>query len=388
MNKISIVGGGIGGLMLALCFEKLGIDYKLYERAKKLEEIGAGIWLSPNALQVIEWINPKLLEEIQNAGNSFNRILVADHLLQPISDSNQDFVQKRFGFTTMAIHRGKLQKILYAYITKENIVLNKSFVRYALNADHSYKVTFQDNTTVDTQSLIGADGINSKVRKQLFPKSKLRYSGQTCWRGVAEFEVDDQLGPVGFTLWGKKLQFGVSKIEQGKTYWFAVKLSEPNQTDDRKTLKSKLCKMFSEFHPMVNELIGRTEEAKIIRGDLSDLELLNSWYHKNICLTGDAAHSMTPDLGQGGAQAIEDAYYLANFIKVSEDYEEAFHKFYTFRKAKVQKLVKQSRATSKIAITNRLLEIIRNFILKYTPQKFMERQMIELYEIDKTVANP
>ena len=203
MNKISIVGGGIGGLMLALCFEKLGIDYKLYERAKKLEEIGAGIWLSPNALQVIEWINPKLLEEIQNAGNSFNRILVADHLLQPISDSNQDFVQKRFGFTTMAIHRGKLQKILYAYITKENIVLNKSFVRYALNADHSYKVTFQDNTTVDTQSLIGADGINSKVRKQLFPKSKLRYSGQTCWRGVAEFEVDDQLGPVGFTLWVK-----------------------------------------------------------------------------------------------------------------------------------------------------------------------------------------
>jgi len=155
MNNISIIGGGIGGLLTALCFDKLRINYKLYERANTLKEIGAGIWLSPNALQVIEWINPKILEEIQNSGNTFNRILVANHKLKPISDSNQNFVKQEFGYTTMAIHRGKLQKILYSYSEKNNIILNKTFKNYSQNQDKSITIEFQDKTSVLTHSIIG-----------------------------------------------------------------------------------------------------------------------------------------------------------------------------------------------------------------------------------------
>lgn len=384
MNSISIIGGGIGGLMTALCFDKLEIDYKLYERASELKEVGAGIWLSPNALQVIEWISTELLKEIQNTGNSLERILVADHNLKPICDSNQQFVKDTFGYTTIAIHRGKLQQILYSFASKEHIVLGKSFEHYSINDDDSYTVEFLDDTTIKTKALLGTDGINSSVRKQLFPNSELRYSGQTCWRGVADYEIDSELASVGFTLWDKKVQFGISKIAEGKTYWFAVKLSKPNKQDNRETLKFELLDMFLEFHPVVNKLIQNTTVDNIIRGDLKDLKPLSNWSKHNICLIGDAAHSMTPDLGQGGAQAIEDAYYLSNFIKSETGFERAFLKFYDCRKRKVLKLVKQSRNTSKIAITNRPLEIIRNFILKNTPQKFMEKQMLDLYTIDKS----
>lgn len=383
MNHISIIGGGIGGLTTALCFENLGIDYKLYERASTLEEVGAGIWLSPNALQVFEWINPKLLKDIINNGNALDRILVADHNLKPISDSDQAFVKKKFGYTTIAIHRGKLQKILYSNANKANIALGKSFKNFSKNENDSYSVEFIDNTSITTNSIIGADGIHSNVRKQLFPKSKLRYTGQTCWRGVSDYEISPELDSTGFTLWGKKLQFGVSKLEKGKVYWFAVKLSAPDQKDDKDILKSQLTNMFSEFHPVVNKLIKNTSTEKIIRGDLSDLELLDTWYIDNVCLIGDAAHSMTPDLGQGGAQAIEDAYYLSNFIKKSSNIEDAFNNFFSQRNNKVQKLVKQSRNTSKIAITNKPLEIIRNFIMKSIPQKYMEKQMLDLYKIEK-----
>ncbi len=386
-NNISIIGGGIGGLVTALSFDKLNISYKLYERAEQLEAIGAGIWLSPNALQVFEWINPELLKEIQDAGNTFNRVLVADHKLKPISDSNQDFVQEKFGYTTMAIHRGKLQQILYKYVKQENIELNKNFKEYSQNSGNSLKVNFTDNSFVETNSIIGADGINSKVRKQLFPNSKLRYSGQTCWRGISDYNIESELESVGFTLWGQKLQFGVSKISEGKVYWFAVKLSEPNLNDDKENLKNLLTNMFSEFHPLINNLIENTANEKIFRGDLSDLELLNKWSSGNICLIGDAAHSMTPDLGQGGAQAIEDAYYLSNFIYKSSSLGKAYDKFYAYRKPKVEKLVKQSRLTSKIAITNRFMEIIRNFILKKTPESYLKKQMMGLYTLDKTIAN-
>lgn len=204
MNTLSIIGGGIGGLVTALCLDKLEISYKVYERANVLKEVGAGIWLSPNALQVINWISPDLFDEIQRAGNTFNRLLVADHQLNPISDSDQQFVKEKFGYTTMAIHRGKLQQILYAYLTKENIILGKTFKQYSQNEDNSYTIEFSDNTSAQTHAIIGADGINSSVRKQLFPKSKIRYTGQTCWRGVADFEIDANLASVGFILWGKK----------------------------------------------------------------------------------------------------------------------------------------------------------------------------------------
>jgi len=385
MNNISIIGGGIGGLFTALCLDKLGVNYKLYERVEVLKEVGAGIWLSPNALQVIQWIDPKLLEEIQSIGNTFDRILIGNHKLKPISDSKQEFIHKKFGYTTMAIHRGTLQKILYSYSNKENIILGKSFHHYKQNDDQSYTVNFLDKTSVTTHSIIGADGINSAVRKQLFPESKLRYSGQTCWRGVSNYELDPSLASTGFTLWGKKLQFGVSKIAQGKTYWFAVKLSKPNLKDDKEMLLAQLEEMFSEFAPVVNKLIKNTSIDNIIRGDISDLELLKKWYSDNICLIGDAAHSMTPDLGQGGAQAIEDAFYLSNFIKISKDVHTAFKEFHSYRKVKVEKLVKQSRTTSKIAITSRPMEIIRNFIFKYTPESFMQKQMIASYSLDQTI---
>lgn len=387
MNKISIIGGGIGGLTTALCFEKLGIEYKLYEQAKELKTIGAGIWLSPNALQVFEWINPQLLQDIQNEGNTFDNILVANHKLKPISDSNQDFVKQKFGYSTLAIHRGVLQKIIYSYLDKESICLGKVFEKYKKNEYDSYTINFQDGSAISTQYILGADGINSKIRKQLFPKRKIRYSGQTCWRGVADFKLDANHSTTGFTLWGKKLQFGVSYLGDGKTYWFAVQLSPPNQKDNKDTLKANLLELFNEFDPIVKKLIQHTTIENIIKGDLSDLELLEKWYSNNICLLGDAAHAMTPDLGQGGAQAIEDAFYLSNCIHNNEYIEIAFEQFYNYRKVKVEKLVKQSRTTSKIAITTKPLEIIRNFILKYSPKRILEKQMIDLYTIDKTVAN-
>lgn len=387
IDNISIIGAGIGGLVTALSFDKLNISYKLYERAESIKEVGAGIWLSPNALQVIEWISPKLLKEIQNSGNIFNRILVADHKLNTISDSDQNFVQELFGYTTMAIHRGRLQQILYKYAAQDNIELNKTFNDYSQKNNKTLLINFTDGTSIQTKSIIGADGINSSVRQQLFPKSKIRYSGQTCWRGIANYEIDATLAATGFTLWGKKLQFGVSKLEHGKTYWFAVKLSEPNQVDNKETLKALLIEMFSEFHPIVDKLIQNTSADKIIRGDLSDLELLKNWHSNKICLIGDAAHSMTPDLGQGGAQAIEDAFYLSNFINESIDMEATYDKFYKYRKPKIEKLVKQSRLTSKIAITNRLFEIVRNMVLKHIPETYMQKQMLQLYKLDKTIVN-
>ena len=377
--KYTIIGAGIGGLTTALAFEKKGIEYQIFERAAALNEVGAGIWLAPNALQVLERLD--ILDTVKLNGNSIDRITIGKQDLSPLSDSLQDIIKEKFGFTTVAIHRAKLQKLLFDKIPKEKMFLNKGFHSFKELDSGKIEVFFNDNSKTETRFLIGADGINSRVRKQLFPESNTRYSGQTCWRGVAEMELDEELSHRGFELWGNQIRFGISKIAKNKVYWFAVVLSSPNGKDDKVLVKEKLLKMFADFNPLVTKLIGLTSVAHILRNDIYDLESMRKWHKNNICLIGDAGHATTPNMGQGGAQAIEDAHYLSNLIVENSD-ENVFDLFQQKRQKKVDLVVNQSWTTGKMAHW-KYGKGLRNFLLKNVPKKMIEKKMIELYTIEK-----
>lgn len=377
--KYSIIGAGIGGLTTALAFQQKGIDYHIFEKAPILSEVGAGIWLSPNALQVLEHL--KLLDDVMEKGNIIDRITVGKANLKPLSDNFQEKIKDKFGYTTVAIHRAELQKLLCNKIPKEKISLGKGFQSFENINDKNIKIKFGDNTEYITNFLIGADGINSKIRKQIYPNSKIRFSGQTCWRGVANIELDKAFTDRAVELWGNQIRFGMSKIAANKVYWFAVAIDKPNMKDDKSIVKQKLLTMFKNFHPIVNQLISATTKVNILRNDINDLRPLELWYKDNVCLIGDAAHATTPNMGQGGAQAIEDAYYLSHFIQVNSN-ENVFKEFQQKRQSKVNNIVKQSWATGKMAHW-KYGQSFRNFLLKNMPKKFLENKMMEMYQIDK-----
>ncbi len=367
----SIIGAGIGGLSTALAFESAGIDYQLFERAPVLKKVGAGIWLAPNALQV--------LQDVQSEGNAINRISLCQADLTPISDNFQDSILKRFGYSTVAIHRAKLQQLLYDKIPDEKKFLGKSFESFGLHSDGKIDIHFTDNTMHQTDYLIGADGIHSNVRKQLFPNSQLRYSGQTCWRGVANIKLQQEFQLRGMELWGNQIRFGLSKLSDNAVYWFAVALDNANQ-NDQSDVKEKLLNMFESFHPLVNQLISATHKDEILRNDILDLMPMNKWYDNAICLIGDAAHATTPNMGQGGAQAIEDAFYLCKCIQQHPD-KNAFELFQQKRKSKVNTIVKQSWNTGKMAHWKHG-QSFRNLLIKSIPKRLLEKKMMEMYRID------
>ncbi len=377
--KYAIIGAGIGGLTTALAFEKKGIDYHIFERASKISEVGAGIWLAPNALQVLSFLD--VFEEVNKKGNTIERVTLGTPDLSPLSDNFQDRIKNEFGFSTIAIHRAELQKLLFNKIPKEKITLGKSFHSFEKIDNQRVKVKFDDQSEYVTEFLIGADGINSKVRKQLFPQSTIRFSGQTCWRGVAYIKPDATFRHRGMELWGNQVRFGASMISEDKVYWFAVALDQPNQQDDQRLVKQKLLKMFSDFHPLVHELISATEETNILRNDINDLTPLENWYVNTICLIGDAGHATTPNMGQGGAQAIEDAYYLSHFIEKYPD-QNVFNLFQRKRQPKVNSIVKQSWTTGKMAHWNYGVSF-RNFLLRNMPPKMLENKLMKMYQIEK-----
>ncbi len=377
--KYSIIGAGIGGLTTALAFEKLGIDYHIFEQASELSEVGAGIWLAPNALQVLEHL--EILDDIKAKGNSIDRITIGKADLNPISDNFQDNIINQFGFSTIAIHRAELQKILFNKIPKHKISLGKGFQSFQKLNDDLLKVNFTDKSEFLTEFLIGADGINSKVRKQIFPKSKTRFSGQTCWRGVANIKLPKEFENRGMELWGDQIRFGISKIANKKVYWFAVAKDKPNQKDAKNSKQQKLLTMFKQFDPLVKELISATSETGILRNDINDLKTLKYWYRGNVCLIGDAGHATTPNMGQGGAQAIEDAYYLSNLIKSNLN-ENIFKLFQQKRQSKVNTIVRQSWATGKIAHW-KYGRKFRDLFLKKIPKRILENKMKKMYELEK-----
>lgn len=377
--KYTIIGAGIGGLTTALAFEQKGIDYEIYERATTLSEVGAGIWMAPNPLQVFESLG--ILEEVKAEGNSIDRISLTKKDLSILSDSSQDKVKQLFGYSTIAIHRARLQKLLFDKIPQEKIHLGKSFEAFEELHDGKINVTFQDGSTALSDYLIGADGIHSGVRKQLFPNSKTRYSGQTCWRGLSSFQLPPEHEHRGMELWGNGVRLGISRISDKEVYWFAVATAEAGQKEDQDTVQQKLLGMYNDFHPMVKELIKNTQKDKILRNDISDLVRLEKWHHNNICLIGDAGHATTPNMGQGAAQAIEDAYYLSNLIAANPD-KNIFAEFEQKRRKKVDMIVNQSWSTGQMAHWKRGRGF-RNLLVKILPSSILEKKLMQVYTLEK-----
>jgi len=375
--KIAIIGGGIAGLTTALALEKLKIDYHVFEASPEINEVGAGIWLAPNALQVLEWLG--LLQEIQGLGNEIEGMTLSDHKMQAFVGAISANIKAKFGFSTVAIHRAKLQRLLASKIPSSKLSLGKKFSAM-INKDEGKEIRFQDGTSHIADALIGADGIHSAIRKMILPHSKVRYSGQTCWRGVSHTSLGNELQHKAYEMWGHGIRFGYSAIDTEKVYWFAVKKSARNQRDNVKTVKKELLDLYEAYHPLVHKLIAATPDEKILRNDIIDLRPMKTWYKEDICLIGDAGHSTTPNMGQGGAQAIEDAYYLSQLLDRHSDHREAFQMFYKLRRKKVNEIVKRSWMTGKVAHWENFVGF-RNWIFKITPDAAMERQLMKVYEL-------
>jgi 2-polyprenyl-6-methoxyphenol hydroxylase-like FAD-dependent oxidoreductase len=377
---VGIVGGGIAGLTLALALEKLDVDYQLFEKAETLNEVGAGIWLAPNALQVLSWL--AVLYDVRLLGNEIDQMSITDKLMNPFNTASQEWIKEKFGYSTYAIHRAKLQTLLYKRIPPAKIKLGYSFTEVQkIKGRNTANIVFENGEEIETDCLIGADGIHSKIRSQIFPKSMIRYSGQTCWRGISNIKLPNDLQHQGFELWGEEIRFGFSRISENQVYWFAVCKSPPQMEDVTENLLERLFDMYKDYNPLVCRIITNTPIDKILRNDINDLERLPKWYNNLVCLIGDAAHATTPNMGQGGAQAIEDAYFLSHYIMTKESYPQAFEKFQQKRTKKIKGIVNQSWQMGQLAHW-KYLNGFRNTLLKLTPQSFVNKSLEKLYSLD------
>ncbi|MEM7801264.1 MAG: FAD-dependent monooxygenase, partial [Chloroflexota bacterium] len=316
--QATIIGGGITGLTVACMLENLGINYQLYEATPEFRHVGAGIILSPNALFVFDQLG--LMPKLEAASFPLHRFDIVDQSGRLIQKNETAFEQGGQAYHSLGIHRGDLQSILLESIPQEKRHLGKRLAEYRPELKH---VTFDDGDEIPVDYLLACDGIHSTVRQTIFPDAQLRYSGQTCWRGVATTNLRPEQLNAPAEMWGEGVRFGYVPLAADQTYWYATDAVPQNgKDDDLEGAKRDLEEMFRRFPSVVSEIISQTDH--IIRHDLVDLALLSRWSAGSALLLGDAAHAMTPNLGQGAAQGIEDAWAIGNALSQHANPREAF----------------------------------------------------------------
>ena len=372
-----IVGGGIGGLSAAIALQQTGADAQIYEATPELRQVGAGILIPPNAMKVLAWLG--LAQLVVDAGLTVERAELRQlngRLLRSFDDVQ---IKSRLEYPTVAVRRSELQHILISALKPDSLHLGKRLVRFE-DLDASVRAEFEEGSSVEGRVLIGADGIHSSIRRQLFPNVSLRYSGQTCFRGLASIALPDDLRQTAREIWGGKFRFGFSGVGGDNVYWFApMKANRGNQLRDD-NLKAKLLEAYRIFPRPGFDILASTAPEAIVQTDLFDFLPIKKWHAGRAVLLGDAAHATTPNLGQGGAQAIEDALCLALKLRAMGFSPQAFEAYEKLRAPRTKKIVNMSWEWGRMAHwQNPFLQSMRDFAIRAVGRRLQKRQLDDLF---------
>ena len=372
-EKAAILGGGIGGLACALALHRAGVECTVHERANELREIGAGLLLSPNACAVIRALGllPALAARavetpawdlLDAKGGRLSRIL-ACHSRDDVS---------------LSTRRTDLHEVLLSALPPGTVTPGREAMEIRAENERVC-VRFGNGSSLETPLLIAADGSQSVVRKTFQPSRVLRFQGYVGWRSiVTAVPAGWEHGRVTES-WGRGKRFGIAPVGGGRCYWYAT-TNEPFTETHADSRREHLLREFTGWHQPVRDLIAASTEGEILRHPISDTLPPMRWSHgARIALLGDAAHTLTPNLGQGCAMALEDAWTLAQCLSGSSSTTIALRRYEIARRARLAMIWAASRASGLlIQWENPLLCALRDFSLRCTPDALATFAMCKL----------
>lgn len=333
-----IIGGGIGGLALAIALRHVGLEVTVFEQSPALREAGAGLTLWSNAMRVLRVLG--LTDSILGVSTPLERGLICNQTGKVLANIPLGELGQKFGAPIVGIHRADLLAVLSSRVDPDDVRLGAKFVDVTQD-DRGVTAHFADGTHEHGDLLVGADGIHSRVR-ELVLGDRLRYCGYVGWRGVADIRAHDL--PTGQSIWsyGRGSQFGLIPIGGGRVFWFGTATIPEEQIAHLGSHRQELTKRFHDWHVPIPDVVAAANVETLVRTPIYDRPPVQRWGVGRVTLLGDAAHATTPTLGQGACLAIESAYVLADRLRGSESVESALRAYERERQTRTARIIRQS----------------------------------------------
>jgi 2-polyprenyl-6-methoxyphenol hydroxylase-like FAD-dependent oxidoreductase len=370
---IAIVGGGIGGMCAAIQLKKQGKNVTLIELKDTLKPLGAGISLSAATLRALKQIGV-IDELLQNAGgfNSFE-IFTADGTqiteapIQPAQGAED------LPYSNAGVLRTKFAEILEKTLRNlgVKVILNAS-IESIENTENGVVAHLTNDEVHQYDLLIGADGINSKVRSLVFPEFKgSTFTHQGSWRIVVPRYFK------GLSMFiGKTLKAGMTPISETECYMFVLDHHKEDLFIEQKQWPSMLSNLLSEFGGPIKQIKESIDNGEISENDIVYRPLYTHlmeapWFKQRVVLMGDAVHSTTPHLASGAGMAIEGAIILSDELNKDQPIDEALTNYQKRHFERAKLVISTSTRLGEIEMNNGS-PIEHRALMSMTMEKLLE----------------
>lgn len=340
--KVIIIGSGMGGLTAGIALRQAGYTVEIYDRVRELRPAGAGISLWSNGGKVLNRLG--LGPDLARIGGHMARVAYHSASGECLTDFSLDPLIHQVGERPYPVTRTELQGLLLDALGTDGVQLESKCIAVEQDAD-GVTAQFADGRTVRGDLLIGADGTHSLVREAVVGAPvERRYAGYVNWNGLVPISPD--LGPAhSWTVYvGEHKRASLMPVG-GDRFYFFFDVPLPKGTANQPELfREDLQYHFKGWATPVQTLIQHLNPATTNRVEIHDVDPLSTFVNGRIALLGDAAHSMTPDLGQGGCQAMEDAYVLTNCLLTSNiSVEDSLRRYDAVRCDRTAEIVLRAR---------------------------------------------
>lgn len=375
--RVGVIGSGIGGLCAAIGLQRAGAEVVVYEQAADLRPGGSGLSLFGNGLRALEALG---LDAELRAITSASAGELRSGTRRPDGAWLSVFPQEAVA-QLRVVDRSDLHRVLVAALDEGTIRAGHRVVAARPDGSLTIAGPEDDERSDQFHVVVAADGLRSGTRRSWPDDPGVRYAGYAAWRGITDTAVDLH-GDAGET-WGVGLRFGIAPLADGRVYWFAVATLpfEHAVADETAALRER----FGAWHDPIPTLIDATSPERISRLPIEELAgRLRSFRSGRIVLLGDAAHAMTPNLGQGGGQAMEDAATLAALLAplarrpfVDEgDLDPVLARYDALRRPRTQRIAQRARAIGRLAhAPGRVTGPLRDLLVRATPRRALRSQL-------------
>lgn len=371
-QKILIIGGGIAGLSAMNRLESIGFAPMLVEKAADIRTDGTGILLGINAVSILSKMG--LSDKLEKNAVKLSAMVGLDEKGKEIASNDLEYMETKSGFGTYAIQRETLSDMLLGSVNQANIITNKKVLKVE-NTEDKVNVYFEDGEMHTYDMVIGADGIHSLVRYSLFGDIKLRDAKQGCWRFITQ-RPNDFTEYAIFEHLGLGKRAGYMPTDNGKLY--AYVLLDSDKYDKRSAQSNtNLVAQFDFGGRWQKILPSITDDTKCVFNEIKDLSKICITKGR-VVLIGDAAHAVTPNMGQGAAMGMEDADVLGEILSIEQDIEKALLKFKQRRYKRVKTIRDKSYIMGKMAqSSSRILSAVRNALYGALPTKLLTNDTLK-----------